>query len=89
MRTELKKRKLGNFLEIQTLEMSDINAVELCDFSFAKYITFYLLRYTIVGGDFASNFSIDRISGKIEPIGMIDFETVSDDTQNSLQFSPR
>ena len=50
---------------------------------------FYVSRYTIVGGNFASNFSIDKISGKIEPIGIIDFESVPDDTQNSLQFSPR
>ena len=61
-----------------------------------KYITreafnpyFWYLRYTIVGGNGAGNFTIDKINGKIEPIGMIDFESVPDNIENSLQFSPR
>ena len=52
-------------------------------------ISYFFTRYTIVGGTAARNFTIDTISGKIEPIGIIDFESIPEDLEETLQFSPR
>ena len=49
--------------------------------------TFY--RYAVIGGSAARNFTVDTISGKVEPIGVIDFESIPEDIQSNSQFSPR
>ena len=49
----------------------------------------YFIRYIIVGGSAARNFSIDTIRGSIKPIGIIDFESIPDNLGDSAHFSAR
>ena len=46
-------------------------------------------RYNIIGGDGASNFTIDTINGKIDPLGIIDFESIPQHSGDEKHFSPR
>ena len=46
-------------------------------------------RYSIIGGDGASNFTIDAIYGKIDPLGIIDFESIPQNSGDDKHFSPR
>ena len=49
----------------------------------------YHFRYNIIGGDGASNFTIDTINGKIDPLGIIDFESIPQHSGDDNHFSPR
>ena len=57
--------------------------------SSATICAHYHFRYNIIGGDGASNFTIDTINGKIDPLGIIDFESIPQNSGDDKHFSPR
>ena len=54
-----------------------------------KICAHHYFRYNIIGGDGASNFTIDTINGKIDPLGIIDFESIPQNSGDDKHFSPR